>query len=124
MSFPTSYFGAEEKPIKITLPDGKAKDGVAWKTTPLDIAQSISKKLAENSVVAKVNGELRDLTRPLEGDCSLELIKFDSPEGKHVFWHSSAHLLGEALERIYGSLLCVGPPLEDGFYYDVYMAGE
>ena len=58
------------------------------------------------------------MSRPLEKDCSLELLKFDCPEGKKVFWHSSAHILGEALERIYGSLLSVGPALEEGFFYD------
>lgn len=111
----------EEKkniPIKITLPDGKVVNGIADQTTPLEVASSISKGLAEASVVAKVNGELFDLTRPLETDCTLELLKFDSEEGKKVFWHSSAHILGQALERLYGSLLCTGPPLEDGFYYD------
>lgn len=107
-----------QTPIKITLPDGKSLDGVAFKTSPFDIAMSISKGLAESAVVAKVNGELWDLTRPLEKDSSLELIKFDNPEGKKVFWHSSAHVLGQALERIYGAKLTVGPPLEEGFYYD------
>lgn len=114
----------ESKPIQITLPDGKIMEGISWKTTPLDIATKISKKLAEASVVAKVNGELHDLFRPLEENCTLELLKFDSPEGKHVFWHSSAHLVGEALERIYGVHLCVGPALEEGFFYDVFMAGK
>jgi len=111
-----------EKPIKVTLPDGKVVDGVAGKTSPYDIALGISKGLAENVVVAKVNGELRDLTRPLEGDCSLELFKFDTPEGKKVFWHSSAHILGQALERLYGCNLCIGPPLDEGFYYDARLA--
>lgn len=108
-------------PIKITLPDGKSVDGVAGKTTPLDIASSISKGLAEASAVAKVNDELWDLSRPLERDCKLELFKFDSPEGKHVFWHSSAHVLGQALELIYGCNLCVGPAIDDGFFYDAHM---
>lgn len=74
--------------------------------------------MADSSVVAKVNDQLHDLFRPIEEDCSLEFIKFDSPEGKHVFWHSSAHILGEALERVYGAKLAVGPALEEGFYYD------
>jgi len=114
----------QEKPIKVTLPDGKVVDAVANKTTPYDIAASISKGLAEASVVAKVNDEMWDMTRPLESDCTFALFKFDSPEGKHVFWHSSAHILGSVLEKMYKSHLCVGPPLEEGFYYDIYMAGE
>jgi len=112
-----------DKPIKVSLPDGKVVDGVAGKTSPFDIAKSISSGLAESSVVAKVNGELRDLTTPLEEDCSLELLKFDAPEAKKVFWHSSAHVLGQALERLYACNLCVGPPLDDGgFFYDAQMA--
>lgn len=70
----------------------------------------------------QVNGELRDLTLPLEEDCTLELLKFDHPEAKHVFWHSSAHVLGQAMEKLYQCNLCVGPPLEDGgFFYDAHM---
>lgn len=62
-----------------------------------------------------------DLNRPLEGDCTLELIMFDSSEGKQVFWHSSAHVLGQALEQLYGTLLTHGPALEKGFFYDGFM---
>ena len=61
-----------------------------------------------------------DLDRPLEGNSSLELIKFDDDEGQAVFWHSSAHVLGEAMERVYGGHLCYGPPIENGFYYDMF----
>lgn len=112
----------EEKPIKITLPDGKVLDGIAGKDSPADIAKSISNSLAQNVIIAKVNGVLWDIPRPLEDDCSLELLKFDSDEGQHVFWHSSAHILGEALEQKYKGNLCVGPPLENGgFYYDMEM---
>eukprot|EP01116_Phalansterium_solitarium_P016837 TRINITY_DN39_c1_g1_i1.p1 TRINITY_DN39_c1_g1~~TRINITY_DN39_c1_g1_i1.p1 ORF type:complete len:712 (-),score=188.47 TRINITY_DN39_c1_g1_i1:190-2325(-) len=110
-----------EAPIKITLPDGKVVDGVAGKTTPLDVALGISKGLAEAVVVAQVNDSLYDLHIPLECDCTLALLKFDTEAGKHVFWHSSAHILGEALERFYGCHLTKGPPLADGFYYDVEM---
>jgi threonyl-tRNA synthetase len=111
----------EEKPIKVTLPDGSIKEAIAYKTTPLDIALSLSPKLAKESIAAKVDDEVRDLTRPLEKDCRLELLKFDHPLAKKVFWHSSAHILGEALERKYsGAKLCTGPPIEEGgFYYDV-----
>lgn len=111
------------EPIKITLPDGAVKDGKSWQTTPYEVAQSISQGLAENTVVAKVNGEVWDLDRPLEQDCKLELLKFDDDEAKTVFWHSSAHILGEALERVYGGHLCYGPPIEEGYYYDMYTEG-
>ncbi|BFY97472.1 hypothetical protein BsWGS_00511 [Bradybaena similaris] len=107
-------------PIKVTLPDGTVKDGQAWRTTPYEIAASISQGLAENTVVAKVNGELWDLDRAFEKDSSLQFLKFDDPEGKYVFWHSSAHILGEAMEQYFGGHLCYGPPIEEGFYYDMW----
>ena len=105
--------------INITLPDGKVEIGKAWETSPAAIARSISKSLFEATVIARVNGELWDLERPLEDDCKLELLRFDDPDGKKVFWHSSAHVLGEAAERKYGCDLCIGPPVEDGFYYEM-----
>ena len=80
-----------------------------------------SQDLADNTVIAKVNGELWDLDRRLEEDCELKLLKFDDPEGQYVFWHSSAHILGEAMERHYGGHLCYGPPIENGFYYDMWI---
>ena len=101
-----------EEPIKVTLPDGKVKDGVKHKTSPFDVAMTISKGLAENSVVAKVNGQPWDMKRPIEEDCELELCKFDSPDGRETFWHSSAHVLGLALENTFGAHLCVGPAIE------------
>eukprot|EP01098_Paradermamoeba_levis_P002089 TRINITY_DN1247_c0_g1_i1.p1 TRINITY_DN1247_c0_g1~~TRINITY_DN1247_c0_g1_i1.p1 ORF type:complete len:718 (+),score=257.49 TRINITY_DN1247_c0_g1_i1:75-2156(+) len=106
-------------PIKVTLPNGSVKEGVSWQSTPFDIAKSISKGLAEAAVIAKVDGQLYDLGRVLEGDCTLELFKFDSEEGKKVFWHSSAHVLGQALEKLYHCSLCIGPALNEGFYYDL-----
>ncbi|CAG8562565.1 4547_t:CDS:10 [Paraglomus brasilianum] len=105
--------------ITITFPDGRTREGTAWETTPMDVAKEISKSLSERVVIAKVNGTLFDLCRPLEEDCVLELLDFDHEEGKKVFWHSSAHVLGEACERHYGCHLCIGPPLEDGFYYEM-----
>ena len=108
--------------LTVTLPDGKTVPGEAWRTTPYDIALSISKGLADSTVVAKVNGEVWDLDRVLEGDAKLELIKFDDEEGQAVFWHSSAHILGEAMERCYAGHLCYGPPIEQGFYYDMHSA--
>ncbi|KAL1918484.1 uncharacterized protein VTP21DRAFT_3144 [Calcarisporiella thermophila] len=104
--------------ITITLPDGSEKPATSWETSPMDIARDISKSLAERVVIAKVNGQLWDLTRPFEASCKLELLDFEHDEGKMVFWHSSAHVLGEAAERHYGCHLCIGPPLEDGFYYE------
>ncbi len=67
------------------------------------------------------NFELYDLVRPLEGDCNIEFVTKEDTEGKTVLYHSSAHILGSALENIYGSNLCIGPPLKEGFYYDCYM---
>lgn len=110
-----------EQPIKVTLPDDKVIEGVSWKTTPYDIAKGISQGLADNTVISKVNDVLWDLDRPLESDCSLKLLKFDDEEAQAVFWHSSAHILGEALERLYGGCLCYGPPIETGFYYDMFL---
>jgi threonyl-tRNA synthetase len=108
----------EGAPIKITLPDGKVVDGISFKTCPIEIAKSISSKLGSECIGAKVDGQSWDVTRPLEASCKLELFTFDSDYGKHVFWHSSAHILGLALERRYGAYLGVGPALDDGFYYD------
>lgn len=108
-------------PIKITLPDGSVKEGLAWETTPMDIAKQISQGLAQRVVIAKVDGELFDLLRPMEKDCSLQLLDFENDEGKAVFWHSSAHVLGEACERRWGCHLCIGPPTEEGFYYEMGM---
>ena len=71
-------------------------------------------------MVAKVDGVAWDLDRPLEKSCSLALIKFTDEEGQAVFWHSSAHILGEAMERVYGAHLCYGPPIDGGFYYDMW----
>lgn len=106
-------------PIKVTLPDGKVVEGQSWRTTPYEIACGISKGLADNCVISKVNGVLWDLDRPLEGDCDLKLLKFDDDEGKEVFWHSTAHIMGEAMEYKYHGCLCYGPPIENGFYYDM-----
>lgn len=85
----------------------------------MDIAKDVSKSLSERIVIAKVDGELWDLERPLEKPCKLELLDFEHPEGKKVFWHSSAHVLGEAAERHYGCHLCLGPPTDDGFFYEM-----
>lgn len=106
-------------PIKITLKDGSVKEGTAYETSPFTIASAIGKSFLERQVISKVNGELWDLERPLEGDAKVEFLDFDHPEGKAVFWHSSAHVLGEACECHYGCHLSYGPPTEDGFFYDM-----
>ncbi|KAH9773419.1 threonine--tRNA ligase 1 [Citrus sinensis] len=109
-------------PIKITLPDGSVKEGKRWETSPMDIAQGISKSLAANALISMVNGVLWDMTRPLEADCDLKLFTFDSDEGRDTFWHSSAHILGQAIEQQYGCKLCIGPCTTrgEGFYYDAF----
>ncbi|XP_014215026.1 threonine--tRNA ligase, cytoplasmic isoform X2 [Copidosoma floridanum] len=111
----------ESKEITVTLPDGKEIPAESWRTTPYKVACGISQGLADNTIIAKVNGELWDLDRPLESDCKLQLLKFDDKEAQAVFWHSSAHVLGEAMERVYGGCLCYGPPIEEGFYYDMFI---
>ncbi|XP_034026873.1 threonine--tRNA ligase 1, cytoplasmic [Thalassophryne amazonica] len=112
---------SESRAIKVTLPDGQVVAAESWKTTPYQVACGISQGLADNTVVAKVNDCVWDLDRPLEEDCSLKLLKFDDEEAQAVYWHSSAHILGEAMERVYGGCLCYGPPIENGFYYDMFL---
>jgi len=130
---------------------GADQNLTSWKSTPLDVARCISDGLANVAVVARVRHtkrvgsadavvaggdgmeydwdgeddkpELWDLTRPLEGNCNIEILTFNSDDdaAKAVFWHSSAHVLGQSLEHNYGALLTIGPPVADGFYYDAYM---
>ncbi|KAF3763622.1 threonyl-tRNA synthetase [Cryphonectria parasitica EP155] len=110
------------EPIQITMPDGAVKEGTSWETTPGEIALAISKSLYKKTVVARLDGDdekLWDLDRPLEASCKLELLDFNDPKGKMVFWHSSAHVLGEACERRFGCSLCIGPPIDSGFYYEM-----
>ncbi len=108
--------------IKITFPDQSVRefeDGV----TPLQVAESISPRFAQDVLVAKVGDEMWDLTRPIAGDANINFYKWDSEEGKHAFWHSSAHLLAEALQELYpGIQFGIGPAIENGFYYDVVPA--
>lgn len=114
------------EPITITLSDGSIKQGTSWETTPAEIAKGISKSLLKRTVIARLNddnNQLWDLERPLEKSCKLELLPFEDEEGKKVFWHSSAHILGEASERRFGCNLCFGPPIEDGFYYEMALPG-
>ncbi|MFW6370813.1 MAG: threonine--tRNA ligase [Bacteroidota bacterium] len=105
--------------IQITLPDNSKKEYEA-PVTGIDIARDISPRLAKEVVSVSVDGEVWDLTRPIDHDARIVLHKFDSEEGKHAFWHSSAHLMAEALEALYpGVKFGIGPSIENGFYYDV-----
>jgi threonyl-tRNA synthetase len=105
--------------IKITFPDQSVKE-FAKGTTPLQIAESISPRLAQDVLAASINGQEWDLSRPISEDAAIKLFKWDDPEGKHAFWHSSAHLLAEALQELYpGIKFGIGPAIENGFYYDV-----
>lgn len=108
--------------IKVTLPDGAIKEGKKLITTPMDIAKEISSGFAASCLIAQVDETLWDMGRPLEGDCKLQMFKFDTNEGRDTFWHSSAHILGESIERAYGCKLCIGPCTTrgEGFYYDAY----
>ncbi len=105
--------------INITFPDGSVKQFESG-ITPLGIAESLSSQLARDVLAASVNDKEWDLTRPIESDSSIRLFKWDDPEGKHAFWHSSAHLLAEALQELYpGVKFGIGPAIENGFYYDI-----
>ena len=110
--------------INISLPDGKvinAKKG----TNALEIAKSISEGLARNILSASINNEIWDVNRPINSDCTLKLHTFNDIEGKKCFWHSSAHLMAEALEDLYpGIKLGIGPAIDNGFYYDVDLGDE
>ncbi len=108
--------------IKLTFPDQSVReyeDGV----TPLQVAESISPRFAQDVLVAKLGDEMWDMTRPITADATINFYKWDSEEGKHAFWHSSAHLLAEALQELYpGIQFGIGPAIENGFYYDVVPA--
>ena len=105
--------------VKITFPDGSVRE-YAEGTTAYQIAESISPRLAADSLAAAVNGATVDMMRPIEEDASIKFYKWDDEEGKHAFWHTSSHLLAEALEALYpGIKFGIGPAIENGFYYDV-----
>ena len=109
--------------INITFPDGSVKPFESG-ITAYEIAQSISPRLAAEVLAASVNGEIYDLTRPITTDAEIKLHKWEDEEAKHVFWHSSSHLMAEALESLYpGVKFGIGPAIENGFYYDVDLAG-
>jgi len=105
--------------IKITFPDGSEREYEKG-TTAFQIAESISPRLAQDVLAAGINGETWDLSRPIKEDTNLKLYKWEDEEGKHTFWHSSAHLLAEALQELYPDIqFGIGPAIENGFYYDV-----
>ncbi|TVR39098.1 MAG: TGS domain-containing protein, partial [Cryomorphaceae bacterium] len=105
--------------IEITLPDGaikKFESGV----TAMDVAMSISEGLARNVLAAEVNGEVWDATRPIHENAALRLLTWRDDESRAVLWHSSAHLMAEAIESLFpGVKFAIGPPVENGFYYDL-----
>lgn len=105
--------------IKVTFPDGSQREYPVG-TTSWDIAGSISPRLQQDVLAAGVNGQIWDLMRPLKEDTELKLYKWDDPEGKYAYWHSSAHLMAEALQSLYpGVKFGIGPAIENGFYYDI-----
>lgn len=110
--------------INITLPDGSVR-AYEKGTTAMQVAQSISEGLARNVLSAKVNGKVQDASLPINEDASLSLLTWNDTEGKSTFWHSSAHLMAEALESLFpGIKFGIGPPIETGFYYDVDLGGQ
>ena len=105
--------------IKITFPDGSVRE-YAKGTTAFDVASSISPRLAADSLAASVEGQTVDMMLPIQEDAHIKFYKWDDAEGKHAFWHTSSHLLAEALEALYpGIKFGIGPAIENGFYYDV-----
>ena len=105
--------------INIRFPDGSIREYESG-ISGLDVAKSISEGLARNVIAAKINGEVKDLSTPLTTDASINFLKWDDAEGKNTFWHSSAHLMAEAVQSLFPEVkFWVGPPVEKGFYYDV-----
>jgi threonyl-tRNA synthetase len=110
--------------IKVTFPDGNVKE-YSQGISPLEIAKSISHGLASKILVASINDKVWDLERPLTDDCAIKLFTWDDREGKETYWHSSAHLMAEALEELYpNTKFGIGPSIEAGFYYDIDLGGQ
>ncbi len=104
--------------VKLKFPDGSEK-AFPKGVTGLEVAQSISGRLAKEALAVKLNGALRDLAAKIEEDVPIEIITFDSPEGKYVFWHSTSHIMAQAVREIFPNVkLAIGPPIDEGFYYD------
>lgn len=114
----------EKDMIKVTFPDGSVREyenGI----TGMQIAESISSRLAQEVLSISVNDEVRDLNRPINEDCSIKLHKFEDEEGKHTFWHTSAHLMAQAIQMLYpNAKFGIGPAIENGFYYDIDFGTE
>ena len=105
--------------IKITLPDGSVKE-YQQGVTGMEIAESISPRLAKEVLSISVNGKVQDLTMPIMEDASIKLHKFEDEEGKHAFWHTSSHIMAEAIQKLFpGTKFGIGPAVENGFYYDI-----
>ena len=105
--------------VKVTFPDGSVRE-FAKGTTAFQVAESISPRLAADSLAAEVNGATVEMMRAIDCDCTIKFFKWDDAEGKHAFWHTSSHLLAEALEALYpGIKFGIGPAIDNGFYYDV-----
>jgi len=110
--------------IQITLPDGAVR-AYEGGVCAMDVAKSISEGLARKVLAASINGEIWDAARPINEDASLQLLTWNDVEGKKTFWHSSAHLLAEAIEFLYpGTKFGIGPAIENGFYYDIDLGGQ
>jgi len=104
--------------IALTLPDGSHREYPAG-VTGADVAVSIGRRLAKDALAIRVNGRVRDLSAPIHDDATIEILTFDHPDGRQVFWHSTAHLMAQAvLEALPGTKLAIGPPIDEGFYYD------
>ena len=104
--------------ITITFPDGNSKEFVSG-VSAFEVAQSISSRLADDALAAKINGTVKELSTPLNSSCSIEFVMFDSADGKHVYWHSSSHLMAHAIQALYPEArFGVGPAIDTGFYYD------
>ena len=105
--------------VKITFPDGSVREYESG-VTGLQIAESISSRLAQDVLACGVNGETVELNRPITTDATINLYKWDDEQGKHAFWHTSAHLMAEAMQELWpGMQFGIGPAIENGFYYDV-----
>ncbi|HOY52268.1 MAG TPA: TGS domain-containing protein, partial [Prolixibacteraceae bacterium] len=109
--------------IKITLPDGNVREFKAG-VTGMEIAEAISGRLAREVLSVSVNGEVWDLGRPITADALVKLYTWEEREGKETFWHTSAHLMAQAIEEFYpGTLFGIGPTVDNGFYYDIDLPG-
>ena len=105
--------------MKITLKDGSFKE-YEGSMSVLDITKDISERLARVATSARVNGEVVDLRHVVSEDCELEILTFDNEEGKGAFWHTTSHIMAQAIKRLYPDVkLAIGPSVADGFYYDV-----